>query len=356
MNCKTMGNTNYFKLGAILLYLALSAVSCWATAESLKLLFGTLPIFMSWIITIGLFAVASYGFTIMLQSLTPDVYVEHRSLKFWVGIPLFLSCWLFCSMPTNTHTFFYRNVIDTELKNDIAATSGYLVQLKNNTNSQANLQAEISKLKADFEKKWAEFEYEVTKDINSGVGPYAKKRLQEFAPILHSASIEELNIGGGASTEAICKAYRDKLVKMRDARIEELKQNAVNADEKHYVADATANLKRLGTLSEDVNANNLDPNNPDHLKIINNVLIDGYGTIKTYNKYITFNSDQDKQDYTAEKPVTRVQRMLSVIDVWTDYLTTDKYDGHGFAYWILLSIIIDIMAFVCCFLGFRKEY
>ncbi len=47
------------------------------------------------------------------------------------GIILTLVFGLICSMPTNTHTFFYRSGIDAVAKEDIATTSGYLEQLKN---------------------------------------------------------------------------------------------------------------------------------------------------------------------------------------------------------------------------------
>ena len=38
--------------------------------------------------------------------------------------------------------------------------------------------------------------------------------------------------------------------------------------------------------------------------------------------------------------------MLSVPDVWKDYLTTDKYEGHGFIWWVLIALLVDISGFI----------
>ena len=350
-----MGQTNYLKLGAFVLYIALSVVSCWATAESLKLLFASLPFFLSIIITIGLFVVASFGFTMMINSLNPNLYIENRNLKFWVGLPLFIVFWLFCSMPTNTHTFFYRNVVDGEINGDITNTSGYLFQLQNNTNAQALLQKKLTKLDNDVEAKLGEFKSEVFNFTNPGLGPVAKQRLAEFAPILGVDRIEELNIGAGANKQQIYDAYRGKILALKDSRAEILKQQASNPDEQHYMKVAGKNLQDLEAVSKALDDEKLDPNKPDHVKIINRALLSGYGTIKTYNEHVEF-KEGDKEIYTASNPVTKLQRLLSVVDVWKDYLTTDKYKGHGFFYWILLSVLVDIAAFVCCFLAFKKEY
>ena len=46
--------------------------------------------------------------------------------------------------------------------------------------------------------------------------------------------------------------------------------------------------------------------------------------------------------------------MLSVIDVWKDYLM-GKYEGRGFIFWIVISLLVDVAAFIFFDLAFKKN-
>ena len=46
--------------------------------------------------------------------------------------------------------------------------------------------------------------------------------------------------------------------------------------------------------------------------------------------------------------------MISVIDVWGDYLT-GAYAGYGFVFWIIISILVDVAAFIFFDLAFKKR-
>ena len=45
--------------------------------------------------------------------------------------------------------------------------------------------------------------------------------------------------------------------------------------------------------------------------------------------------------------------MISVFDVWEDFLK-GEFAGHGFAFWIIISILVDIAAFIFFDLAFRR--
>ena len=133
-----MGKTNYLKLGSALAFLALAAVSCWATQESLHLLLPSWPQALCWVVTVAFFFIASWGTKLIVDSFNANAYVEKRGLRLLAGIGIMLVFWLIFSMPTNTHTFFYRNAISGVASSDITATKGYLDQLKNNTVTEAD--------------------------------------------------------------------------------------------------------------------------------------------------------------------------------------------------------------------------
>ena len=58
--------------------------------------------------------------------------------------------------------------------------------------------------------------------------------------------------------------------------------------------------------------------------------------------------------YTADNPVTKVKRMISVFDVWEDFLN-GQYAGHGFTFWIVISILVDVAAFIFFDVAFKKR-
>ena len=93
---------------------------------------------MCWVVTIGFFFIASWGTKMIVDSLNQRIYMEKRGAHLVAGILLVLVFWLLCSMPTNTHTFFYRTVINDKVTNDIATTQGYLAQIRDNTVSEGN--------------------------------------------------------------------------------------------------------------------------------------------------------------------------------------------------------------------------
>ena len=98
----------------------------------------------------------------------------------------------------------------------------------------------------------------------------------------------------------------------------------------------------------------LDLNNAEQVNALNEILNDGYATIKTYAKFVEF-KDDDKSFYTAEKPITKVKSMISVFNVWKDMLTSDKYRGHGLWFWVVISILIDVAAFIFFDLAFARR-
>ncbi len=126
-----MNQNNYMKGLSIIGFLVFGAVSCWATAESLHLLLSSWPVAFCWAITIGFFIIASLGTKMIADSLNQRIFVENRGMKFSLGIIIVFVFWLCCSLPTNTHTFFYRNLINDKVTYEIATTKGYLDQIAN---------------------------------------------------------------------------------------------------------------------------------------------------------------------------------------------------------------------------------
>ena len=76
-----MNDENKFKkLGLLLGFIGFTAVSCWATAESLHMLLPTWPIFAVYVVTIGFFVIASYG-----TKMVADYGRQKEMYKQWIG-------------------------------------------------------------------------------------------------------------------------------------------------------------------------------------------------------------------------------------------------------------------------------
>ncbi len=344
------------KLLYLVAFIALAGVSCWATAESLHMLLNTWPVVFCWIVTIAFFIIASLGTKLIADSLNQNVYVEKRGAKLIVGIVITLVFWLVCSMPTNTHTFFYRNVANSIAKDDIQTTSGYLNQLVNDTQTEKKINEKQTELDNKVKAKLTDLEIEIKNNANPGFGPKAKEILRQFAELLDVPEVSPISYQSTSvqQREKLVGEYRKKIFALEDTRKDAIRASmtAVNKDE--YEKKASTDVKNLEFIAEEMNNNPSALNDVTFAHEVDNRLLTGYATIKTYNDFVSFHSESDKDKYVTEHPVTKLKRLMSVFDVWHDVLA-GQYKGHGFIFWILISILVDIAAFIFFDLTFKKR-
>ena len=219
-----MNENSFKKISTIVLYLAFAAISCWATAESLHLLLPDWPLVAPWAVTIGFFFIASWGSKMITDSLNQDIYMEHRGLHLLGGILIVLVFWLLCSMPTNTHTFFYRSHVRERVTNDITTTKGYLRQIKDGTLSANSKERERSKFENELQIKIGELKAEIRNEANPGFGPKAKRILSDLATMLRVSKIEPLTYRGTSvqDREKLCIAYEQYINTLKQSRIDNI--------------------------------------------------------------------------------------------------------------------------------------
>lgn len=350
-----MNDNKFLKLFGLLAFMAFAAVSCWATAESLHLLLSSWPLVMCWIVTIGFFFIASWGTKMIVDSLNQKIYLEKRGLRLFGGILILLVFWLACSMPTNTHTFFYRSVINDKVTNDISTTEGYLVQIRDNVTTETRIKIRLAELEKKVEVKLGELKAEIENDANPGVGPKAKAILRDFAEIFGVAKIDPLTYKGTSiqDRQKLYDAYRKKMYILMDAKKLIIIKEMTPTNNNHQ-KQADKDYKNLELVKKYIADGTLDLNNAEDIKSICDKLNEGYSTIRTYKQFVDFKDETDQAAYTAPNAVTKVKRMISVFDVWEDYLS-GLYDGHGFFFWILISILVDIAAFIFFDMAFKKR-
>lgn len=350
-----MNENKFLKFFCILAFLAFAAVSCWATAESLHLLLSTFPIAMCWVVTVGFFFIASWGTKMIVDSFNQNIYLEKRRLHLLGGIIITLFFWLICSMPTNTHTFFYRSVINDKVTSDISTTEGYLVQIKDNTVTDTKIQIKCAKAKNDIGVKLGELKAEIMNDANPGFGPKAKEILRGFAELLGVAKIEPLSYRGTSvqDRQRLYEAYRQKIYILLETRLLNIVKEMTPPNNNHQ-KQAEKDYKNLELVKTYIDDGTLDLNEADDIKTVCDKLNDGYATIRTYQQFVDFKDETDKVAYTSPNSVTKVKRMISVFDTWKDFIN-GKFEGHGFLFWIVISILVDVAAFIFFDIAFKKR-
>lgn len=350
-----MNDNKFVKIFTLVGFLAFAAVSCWATAESLHLLLPSWPSIFCWAITIGFFFIASWGTKMIADSLNQNIYMEKRGVNLILGILIVIIFWLFCSMPTNTHTFFYRNLIDEKVTNDIASTQGYLAQIKDNTVTDAKIQAKCAELEKQVNAKLQSLEAEIKNPLNPGNGPETERVLGEIAQILGVAKINKLSGIGNSVAERnkLYDAYRQSILIQLDNKQANIVK-AMTPSNDNFRKVASRDWNNLELTKKYISGGELSLTDADDIKTICNNLNQGYSTVKTYQEFVDFKNDTDKEAYTCANPQTRVSRLLSVYDVWVDFVKGEQ-GGLAFIFWILISVLVDLAAFIFFDIAFKKR-
>lgn len=348
-----MNKFNYLKIVWAVGFLAFAFISCYATTESLHLLQPSLPLAFCWVVTVGFFIVASLGTKMIVDSLNTGIYLEYRGARLAGGIFLTVVFWLLFSLPTNTHTFFYREVIGDVVSTDIDNTREYLGQIKDNTNNKDQVILKINKLQTDVELLLSELENEIKNEANPGHGPKAKAILEKFAKLFGVAEVAPLSSKGTSEQDRklLCTQYRRKIYAMAQGKAASMEKNILTPNAQN-IKDVEEADRRLSQLNDNISAGDFDLSKPENITGPDGAcdrLLKGYTQIKTNSDFVNFRSSADEAKYTADNPVTEASRMVSVISVWKDYFD-GKFAGRAFFTWILLSVLVDIAAFIFFYL------
>lgn len=352
-----MEKNNLLKIIGLVGFIVLACVSCWATSESLHMLLPSWPLVLCYAVTISFFIVASYGTKMIVDSLNQNIYVEHRRGLLLGGVVLTLVFWLFASMPTNTHTFLYHQTITDVITEDLATTKSYLMQLRDNVKIETMVKQKKDRLSGDVWAQVTALENEIDNIANPGFGTRSRAILDKIATTLQVASIPELSHKvalSPAEKKALKQQYRSLVADLLNQRLSEMGNNLQSPQKSNYKKAAeqlVPELERHERTIADMKARG----EVDKSLIVNADIAvkKAYGVLRNYSDYVDFKKE-DKAHYLADPAITRSTRLLSVVDVWKDYFA-GRFDGRGFIFWILLSIVVDLGAFIFFDLAFKQR-
>lgn len=358
-----MNNTSFFKIFAIAAFLVLMGVSCWATVESLHLLVPSWPVIFFWAMTVIFFVVASIGSKMIVDSFNQRIRVDNRGWKFIGGFVLMLSFWICFSLPTNTHTFFYKTAIKDVLIRDLTETKGKLQDLAN----EGEAGKIIAQEKADFKNKidavFSKFAAEINNPGNPGWADKAEAVIIELEGELGKIQRLKLKCHSFQCRQELIKAMRQQVDNMMESKLNTVYKTRLN-NINRGLDKPTINklIAKIQVVQEKIDK--ISNNNDEPTEETTNTLSQAYKIIEKYSDVLILNFDKQypaltkiaKEDKKAYAGVSKTERMLSVIDVWKDFFAS-KYTGRGFAYWIVISALVDIAGFIFFDIAFaKKEY
>ena len=358
-----MRSLNFTKIIAILAFMGLAGFSCFWTAESLYMWLPSLTIYGAWLIAVVFFIVASICFGKLLKALDrqADFYGKlwGRTGAFLLAFLGLMVFWLCVSVPTNTHTLLYKAAIKNVIVNDLQRTQGYLLALRDNNVAIKTVEKQYKDKELAVNALFNRLDSEINNRGAEGIGHRFELALQELE--------QALSIG----TDRPCKIQRQPDPGHNKAQwiatAGNYKRQATNfltlfrarCDKEIADIRATMNSKELTSL---ITNNNRALKDIDNMKGIDKNIISAveddlgksYGYIQRNSQFISFKGN-DKERYTRAGAMPEAKEMLSVPDVWKDYLTTDKFAGHGFIWWVLIAILVDISGFIFFNMAFNSK-
>lgn len=350
------------KIVCTLAFIGLAGFSCFWTAESLLIWQPSITIYGAWLIALVFYIVASLCFTNVLKALDRNEYFGRklggRGGQLLFGLLGLIVFWLIVSLPTNTHTLLYRASIKGVIKSDLTRTQSYLQGLKENNVEIKKVEERYNSRKEAVDAQILRLVAEIKNPSALGIGHRFETILVELQNTLGTQIQRVANVGNTPSQWLTAVNY------YQAQAYEQLKL---------YRAECDKEIKKIMDLMKSEQLDNLIRNcgialnDIDRMDGIDNNIIatatkdlmNGYAFIKANARYIDFKNSvdgaKDEMRYTREGAMPEAQEMLSVDKVWKDYLTTDKYQGHGFIWWVLIALLVDLAAFIFFNLAFNRD-
>lgn len=350
-------------------FLVLGFFSCWWTADSLAIWQPALGTAGSWLVAVLFYVMASLCFSLLMNGFNKDYdfYGKFlgRGASIFVGLIGLLLFWLVCSMPTNTHTLLYNAQVKNTILRDINQTEGYLNRFKDSNPRITAINDQYDAKAMEVSAILFKMRSEMQDPSNKGIGRRFDLLVADLNAALATINPNERNnktiqvVKNVGSTPAQWMAtYRQYEVQVNNI----LKLYRTSCDEQITRIRRSINSEKLNEIIDNLNvakADILKMKNVNN-KVVDAALVDlteAYAYIgdPDHSKMIIFDTPQDSLRYCAENAQPVTKSLQVVPKVWGDFFTTDKYDGLGFSWWILIALLVDVAGFIFFFLANKQS-
>jgi hypothetical protein len=361
-----MNQNKFLKVFALVAFVVLCGVSCWATVESLHLLLPDWPVVAFWAVSVIFFVAASLGSKLFVDSFNQHDFVDNKGWQLIGGIVLMLGFWVCFSLPTNTHTFFYRSSIKDVVIKDLQETKGKLQDLANDGEAGKIITQE----KADFRNRidaiFSKFAAEINNPGDPGWAVKAEAVIIELESELGKIQRLKLKCNSFQCRQDLIKAMREHVDNLLESKLNTVYKARLDGINRGL--DKPTIMKRIAEIQQiqdKIDKNQIDLNKSGKgtdIDNINQTLSSSYVIINKYSDVLIAEFDKQypdltkiaKEDKNVYGGVSKTTKMLKVIDVWKDFFA-GKYAGHGFAYWIIIAALVDIAGFIFFTIAFKKD-
>lgn len=340
-----MNKFDFKRVVAVVAFLALAGFSCFWTAESLFIWQPSLTKVGAWFIAVIFYLVASMCFSMFLKSFErhtffPAGLFSSRTGHFVFGLIGIILFWLVVSLPTNTHTLLYRASIKDVASDDLSTTIKYLEKedvAYRDASLKDLVRHQSRKKKAD--SLLLELGAEATREDRSGFGERCKTITGSLSTLLEHP-IHMLNKGNIAQQVSFVRKQVNERLNQLDKEVKTIQDSTLSKTLRQRdkcLAECRTSLNDLNEMT-DLEMPVIDE--------ATRALEGAYPFIKSNLSPIKYETPADKEKYTREMIISDTKAMRSVPDVWNDFLTTEKYKGHGFLWWVLIALLVDLSAFI----------
>lgn len=366
-----------------------ASVSCFCTTQSLCLSIGFegWPLFVIvFLVTMGIYCVTSF-FLVRIWNYNNDKYriahgITDVMQRNWTigGIVMVIFLWIIFSFPTNTHDLVFQKKANEVARQELSNQLSIFQKAANATTEDVSIRYSNLRKELDSTVNFlqGEFEREIKDITRPGLGPRAYEILAE----IEEACIGERGKGfhhttqngrGPTEQKRILDYYNPQIVQLKEDGMkrlafresEELKLYAAKRDTLNNRINQISSLHSQLEKEKSVwNRSSMSPteliekakkliqkgyNDPDYrTSILDNVVV-------LKSKEIV--DDTKKYEYSNVKSYNyySIDRLYNAREVWQDFLTKRLPAGFDMLTWILLSLIIDIVAFVFSLRAFRSK-
>lgn len=385
---KNAGATEWF---CALFFIFFASISCFCTTQSLCLSIGFegWPMFIIvFLVTLGIYCATSF-FLVRIWNYNNDRFRTANNItdlmqRNWTigSVLMVVLLWVIFSFPTNTHDLVFWKKANDVAREEIGNQLNIFQKAANSIDE--DVRARYSKKRRDLDERvkayTSEFDREIDDVERPGLGPEAFEILKKIEELCtnqrdvgfhhtvqnsrsrdertrikdyyHPQIIQLLN----EANERLAKAESEELGLLAIAKKKEEIGNRISEltslyDELDDAKDTWSFSTMSPTLSLEKAKKIIQKgyNDPDYkASILDNVVI-----LKDKNL-----SEEKNYDYSNVQGynIYSIERLYNAREVWQDFLKGKLPVGYDMLTWILLSAILDIVAFIFSLIAFRSKH
>lgn len=383
---RSAGATEWF---CAFFFVLFASISCFCTTQSLCLSIGFegWPMFIIvFLVTLGIYCATSF-FLVRIWNYNNDRYrVSHGITdvmqKNWTigSVFMVILLWAIFSFPTNTHDLVFQKkanaVARAELGNQLnifqkAASSIDEDVRQRYSTKRIVLNDTVTSLQGEFDR-------EIDDDRRPGLGSRAMEiltQIEEVCTKTRGKGFHHTTQADRSPSERtrIKDYYHPQISQLRDEAMsrlenEEREELGLTAEKKDAIDKRVAQIEILYNELDDAKTtwlySKMSPtialekakkliqkgyNDPDYkTAILDNVVLLKNKAIADESKKYDYANIQGYNIYSLE-------RLYNAREVWQDFLKGKLPIGFDMLTWILLSLILDIVAFMFSLIAFRSK-